>query len=102
MFKKLTPNNWKEHDPAVDCFVRPIENGVDKIDEKEWANRILKSKLSAKVPKVVQNLFNVSQATLCYGWFYYPLYTLGIEQSYRVLETALRIKCDQLGAPNEK
>jgi len=36
---------------------------------------------------------------MTYGWFFYPLITLGAEQCSLVLEAALRKRCIQAGIP---
>ncbi len=36
---------------------------------------------------------------MCYGFFFYPLYTLGIGQMFRVLDAALKRYCEQIGPP---
>lgn len=37
-----------------------------------------------------------------YGYCFYPVWTLGIEQLYRVVEAAISRKCRDLGAPKSK
>jgi hypothetical protein len=89
-FKTLTPANWKEADlPAY-------TNGLL---EPEWLAAVLQPQVHADVPKDVRALFEVARGTLMYGWFFYPLCTLASEQSFRVLDTALKIRCAQLGLP---
>ena len=39
---------------------------------------------------------------MVYGFFFYPLFALGSEQSFRVLEAALRYKCRVMNAPANK
>ncbi len=39
---------------------------------------------------------------MIYGWFFYPLITLGAEQCYRVLEAAVRKRCEQAGIPTQR
>lgn len=101
-FKRLTGENWLLRDETVDHFVRMLPNGETlPISENEWAQMILSVELSLDVPLDVRHLFEVAQGVLCYGCFYYPLYTIGIEQSYRVLDAALAQKCEFLGLSQE-
>lgn len=93
------PENWREHDPTVDHIVRIRDGIATKLNDDEWAAIILEPQLKSKVPEEVRNLFEVARGVLCYGCFFYPLYTLGSEQFYRVLEAALRHRCMALGAP---
>lgn len=39
---------------------------------------------------------------MIYGWFYYPLLTVGAEQCYRIVESAVRIKCEEIGIETRK
>jgi len=97
-FKKLTPQNWTDRDRTIDPIVR-IDRG-ETISNDEWAARILEKELSDSVPREVRNLFEVAQGAICYGCFFYPLFTLGNEQLYRVLEAAVTAKCEAEGAPS--
>jgi hypothetical protein len=51
------------------------------------------------VPKKVKSLVEVARASIIYGWFFYPLLTLGSEQCLRCLEAGARARCDDLGLP---
>lgn len=96
-FKKLTAENWLQRDKTVDYFVRFLPDGrTSSISDDEWAELILAIKPCPAVPEDVRELFEVAQGVLCYGCFFYPLYTLGNEQLYRVLEAALTHRCAEL------
>ena len=101
LFKKLTPENWREHDGTADPIVRYSTDGTHKISEDEWAACFLETQLSEQLPEDVRYLFEAAQGVMCYGCYFYPLYALGSEQLYRVLEAALHHKCVQLEAPKE-
>lgn len=102
LFRKLTATNWREHDGTADHIVRVRADGSSiPMTEDDWAAAFLKSELSNDVPEDVRNLFEVAQGVLCYGCHFYPLYTFGSEQFYRVMEAALHHKCVQLEAPNK-
>ena len=90
LFKRLTPENWREHDATANHIVRIRDGIATKLNDEDWAAIILEPELTPAVPEEVRNLFEVAQGVLCYGCFFYPLYTLGSEQFYRVLEAALR------------
>jgi hypothetical protein len=98
LFKKLTPENWLLPDTTADHIVRVHPNGeTSSISADDWTRLILAIELSPAVPKNLRDLFEVAQGVLCYVCFFYPLYTLGNEQVYRVLEAALTHKCGELG-----
>src|SRR5438270_7929814 len=50
----------------------------------------------------VQRLFAVARSTLPYGHYFYPLYTLGAEQLYRVADSAALHRYRDLGGPKSK
>lgn len=99
LFKKLTAKNWRQRDRVVNHFKRIREGQSLLISDDEWAETFLKCELSPAVPAEVRNLFEVAQGVHCFGCYFYPLFTLGNEQLYRVLEAALTYKCDQFKAP---
>jgi hypothetical protein len=66
------------------------------------AEEFLEPILCKETPKDIINLFEVARGCLLYGYFYYPLYTIGIENLYRVLEGAVSRKCKSLNAPTSK
>lgn len=100
-FKKLPPKNWRERDGTADHIVSIRDGKAVSLDGDDWAATILGIELSPKAPAEVRDLFEVAQGALCYGWFFYPLYTVGSQQLYRVQEAALRHRCAALGAPKK-
>ena len=99
LFKKLTPENWRQRDSVSEHIVRVEIDHISKISEDDWADIILKTELSDSVPEDIRDLFEVAQGAMCYGCFFYPLFTLGSQQLYRVLEAALIHKCAIMNAP---
>lgn len=101
IFRKLTAENWRDHDRTADHIVRiELDGSTSRVSDDDWVKIILETKLTPRVPQQIHNLFEVAQGALCYGTMFYPLYTLGSEQLYRVLDAALHHKCRQLGAPS--
>jgi hypothetical protein len=94
-FKRLTVENWLTPDPVWQHFVHPPF--IDPATA--WAQDVLKHDLSPAVPIAVRRLFKVARGALVYGFMFYPLLTLGSEQLFRVLETAVNEKCAALQAP---
>lgn len=97
--KRLTIANWRERDAAARGFVRVHDGSAQEIAPDEWAAVFLAPQLGADVPRDIVDLLEVARGALCYGVFFYPLYALGSEQVYRVLESALRHRCASAGAP---
>jgi hypothetical protein len=98
--KKLTLENWLQTDPATASFFRiDPELQPIPIEGKEWFEYFSSLELSESVPDEVCKLFDVARGCLCYGYFFYPLFTLGLEQVFRVLEAAVMLRCHQMSAP---
>lgn len=89
-FKAITPENWQSEDEVAQYFVR---------DPNVWIELYLSPKLSQQVPEDITALFEVARGAMIYGWYFYPLLTLGTEQCYRIAEAAVRYRCKQLDEP---
>ncbi len=89
-FKAITPENWQFSDEVAQYFIR---------DPSVWIELYLEPKLGSQVPKGIAAMFEVARGSMVYGWYFYPLLTLGMEQCYRVAEAAVRFRCKQLGEP---
>jgi hypothetical protein len=91
-FKRLTPENWLQIDPIIDML------GWSEYGE-EWLAMTMKPQLSERVPSAIHKLYEAARAAMCYGFYFYPLYTLATEQLLRVGEAAIAERCAQLNAP---
>jgi len=101
-FKQLTVDNWLEGDNILTVFATLLPDGrIETITAKEWARRILEPQLDETVPSEIQRLFEVARGTMLYGFLFYPIYTLAIEQVSRVAETAVSHKCQTMGSPKK-
>jgi hypothetical protein len=97
-FKVLTPTNYTERDEANDAFGRINESGqVAPVAGADRARAFLAVELGAHVAQEVRDLFEVARGTMLYGEFFYPLYTLGDEQTHRVADAAAHHRYLQLG-----
>lgn len=103
LFKKLTLDNWLQRDDTLDLFTGIKKDGSQSlVSNDQWASMILRAELDPSVPEEVRRLFEVAQGILCYGCYFYPLYTLGQEQMFRVLEAAIGAKCATVNAPEKR
>jgi hypothetical protein len=100
-FKKITLENWLEPDEVLKAFVKITLSGVEPVTSNDLLDDILQPQLDEAIPREVKALFEVARGAMCYGYFFYPLYTLAYEQLFRVAETAVSLKCKALGAPNK-
>jgi len=100
-FKELTVENWRRADRISSLFFRPAIETPENDGGDRWAELLLEPRLSDRVPSEVRDLFEVARGAMLYGYFFYPLYTLGSEQLFRVFEAALKHKCAEVNAPPE-
>jgi hypothetical protein len=102
--KSLTVENLLAPDPTILIFQKlNLRTGeVSPISQEEWTERFLAFQLSKDVPVQIVELFEVARGAMLYGYFFYPLYTLGLEQVYRVADTAVTAKCNIIGVPAKK
>ena len=102
-FKKLTLDNWLQPDGASTTFgsISTIDGKPHPTTANERLGYILRPQLTEKVPIEVSALFEIARGALAYGYFFYPLYALGFEQLFRVVETAVSLKCKAIGAPSK-
>ena len=82
----------------LDSFLKP-EEYFSTIKSEDFILPIYQTKLEEYVPIEVKQLYDVARGTIAYAYFFYPLMSLGTEQLFRVAETAITIKCEQLKAP---
>lgn len=95
--KRLTTANWMEPDPASlvsGLIALPGLGGLPGLAvlTPPWPERLkllLEPRVSAVVPRDVAELVATAQGAMAYGYFYYPLYTLGVDHLYRALEAAV-------------
>jgi hypothetical protein len=87
-FSRITNENWLS--PDRESYV---PSGVTS---EQWGAAFLEPRLEAHVPRDIIRVFEVARACMIYGWFFYPLATLGFEQLTRVGELALHERCRNL------
>ena len=80
-FKHITAANWQEPDLPCSFFCYTSDY---------WVEAHLKPRLGPNVPSDVVALFEVARGAMIYGWFFYPIITLGAEQCLRVLEAGVK------------
>ena len=89
-FKRLTSDNWLKVDPA---WARVVMSASRSDPSEAWVQDLVQSELAVSVPLNIRNLFEIARETLVYSLMFYPLVTLGTEQTFRVFETAVTEKC---------
>lgn len=84
-FKEITSDNWLEPDPIM-------VTAFSGLTGEERVRELMSVELHESVPFEVRRLFAVARGVACYGYLFYPIYTLASEQMTRVAETAVRYK----------
>lgn len=97
-FKQLTKVNWLQRDPVLDRFV-VIDPDMSsrQLSPEDWLDEVLNAQLGANVPDEIHRLYEVARGAFAYGYCFYPLCALAMEQLYRVAEAAITHKCQQIG-----
>ena len=97
--KTLTPENWLQLDDTLDAFFAVSPAGIAPVGPQIWTTAILEHQLPGHVPQGVRSLYDSGRAAICYGAFYYPLYTAGLELLTRALEAAVTAFADGKVSP---
>lgn len=97
-FKRLAMVNWLAVDPT---WAGVVMSSSRPDPSEAWVHDLVRSELNLTVPLNVRRLFEIARGTLVYSLMFYPLLTLGMEQMFRVFETALSTKCLELNAPDK-
>lgn len=92
--KTLTPENWLQPDATLLAFVSVTPAGITPLEAQDWTTVILEHQLPEHLPPGVRSLYDSGRAAICYGAFYYPLYTAGLELLTRALEAAVTAFAD--------
>lgn len=93
-FKDIGTLNWESADEQTSLWMQMT--GVTKTPT-EWVEYYRRPTFKSSVPKEIVTLLEVARGAMIYGWFFYPLVTLGAEQCWRVLEAGVRLRCKQVG-----
>lgn len=100
--KKLTPENWLEGDDILRAFVRLQADGSRSPLTKEvLAESFLSVDVSDLVPEEIQTLFRTARGVLPYGYFFYPLYVVGLGELSRTAEAAVARRYRDLEGPRK-
>ena len=100
--ERFTPDRWLQPDPTLSVFSKLdlITGAVEPMAAEDWFVVWRDAAVdSPAVPADIVNRIEQARACLAYGFFYYPLYALGVEQLLRVAEAALALRCEELNAP---
>lgn len=65
---------------------------------EDWVRGFLAFEIGCELPAYLRDMFDRARACCVYGCYHYPLLTLGSEELYRFLESALREAAKEVGA----
>ncbi len=99
--KELTADNWLQMDPVMRVWsLLNGETGESRQKEADdWLKEILEPRLSEAVPEDVRQQYEVARGAMAYGFFFYPLYTIGDAQLFRVADSAIYHRWVTAGSP---
>jgi hypothetical protein len=98
-FKEIGTANWQSADEQTAPWVGMTAAAKTPA---EWVGYYLRPRLKPTVPMEIVTLLEVARGAMIYGWFFYPLLTLGAEQCWRVLESGVRLRCQQIGIQTKR
>ncbi|HEY9745015.1 MAG TPA: hypothetical protein V6C99_02220 [Oculatellaceae cyanobacterium] len=97
-FKHLNPDNWLEQENVIKHIVHVYPDGQQEpVTQADWLKKFLAPRLPECVPIEIIELYEVARGCMLYGYFFYPLYTVGHNQLFLVLDAATAVKCEALG-----
>jgi hypothetical protein len=95
-FKKITNANWQQFDEDTKLW---CEITAAAKTNEDWIKFFSSPTVNLKVPQEIAKLLEVARGAMIYGWYFKPLLTLGAEQCWRILETGVRVRCQQASIP---
>jgi len=92
-FKTITLENWDQPD-KVSVKMAPLSRSAFAEESKgnPFLEYILRPYLKEDVPYEIRRLFEVARGAMVYSYFFYPLFTIALEQLFRVGESAIKAK----------
>jgi len=100
--KMLNADNFLLPDSTSQLWVTVDKEGNRRtLAAVDWAQAIFQIRLETTVPTQLHELFEVAQAILAYGYFWYPLYAFGAGEAFRVADAAVKLKAQQMGVPRK-
>lgn len=93
--KEITLENWLMPDIiSVKLITGSASTRLWKVTVCDlYVRTVVAIRLSSQVPVEVRRAFEVAKGAMVYGYFFYPLFTIGLEHLYKVAEIAVKVKC---------
>lgn len=97
--KVVNEKNYFMADPVSATFYffdvnsgQPVKN-----NERVFIDYISNVKLDPFISSDILDMWEIAKALFCYGYLYYPFFSLALEQALKTLEVAITFKFDVLG-----
>jgi hypothetical protein len=89
--KLVTPENWLEPDPLSALIVKMDhrDGTVSAVDGRDWITYVNGIAISDGVPPEVRAAYEFMVGAIGYAYFYYPIFTIVIQQLLRVADFAV-------------
>ncbi len=99
-FKRINLSNWSEPDPASAGQAKgKDESGWQYYTGEDYLKEIEKVALNPNVPKDISEQIELAKAICTYGYYFYPLFTVGMERAILSADSATVHMCKKLGGP---
>lgn len=101
-FKEINESNWNEPDPTSTGFTKgKDENGWQHYTGEDYLKEIQTIVLNPTVPDDIHEQIELAKGICAYGIYFYPLFTVGMEQSIRVADSATMHLCKAMDGPRK-
>jgi hypothetical protein len=90
-FKIVTPENWVDPDPLSGSIVKRDhrDGSIHAVDGRDWIAYVNEVPLSVNVPQKVRDAYDFAVGAVGHGYFYYPIFTLVVQQLLRAADFAV-------------
>jgi len=68
---------------------------------QQWVEVIQTPVMNPQVPKEVRDIFEVAKGCITYGVLFYPLFSIGTAQLFRMCETAVKLRAEAAGGHSD-
>ena len=99
-FKQIDLSNWSDPDPASAGQARGKDkNGWQYYAGEDYLEDIQQIILSPNVPHDIHEQMELAKGICTYGYYFYPLFTVGMERAILTADSATLQMCKEMGGP---
>lgn len=94
---------WSVHQTHWDQPDDAFRSAPTLLNKEKWGEACLTPKIGSEVPAQIKAEFERARGAVLYGgWYFYGLATLGMDHCWRILELAVRLRCEKMGKPSDR